>query len=335
MTYSVAVDRPLCFSPLREPKRRPALVRATRNLFVLLAMTVAGAVGASAQDTFASPSGHEFGEPSRQGLGEVFKAAKKKEFEAFMATAASRYIQHSPDLHDGWKPVCDLLAKRPEGFSSRSTDWLGPKGMLDCGNYLIMLREVNRGDGTPPSKIVDIMIFDEADKYAEHWDIRQPLSEETASGRSETDAADVFLRAPVKYTEEVEEKNKSVAVAFLKLAFHQNKLGQALDRYVSKDYVQHNPLIADGSAAVREIFEAGKLPPLQYDIQLVLAQNDIVVVYSKVEVSGKQMAVVDILRIREGVLVEHWDVLQEVPSAEKMPHTNGMFSIPGRAAQGR
>lgn len=305
---------------------------AARNLLTGFAIAALGSSQAvaqnSAQDTYVSPKGHELGQQSRQGLGEVFKAAQKKDFEAFMATAAPRYIQHSPDLPDGWKPVWDLLAKRPAGFSNKTTDWLGPHSMLDNGNYLVMLREVDRGDGTPPSKIVDIMIFDKNGKYSEHWDIRQALSKKTASGRSETDAAEIFTSNPVNYSEEIEEENKQIAAAFLDLAFNQQKLEEALDRYVSKDYVQHNPLIPDGAAPVKEAFDAGKIPPLKYDIQLMLAQDDIVVVYSKVEVMKKLMAVVDILRIRDGILVEHWDILQEVPPAEQMPHTNGMFSIP-------
>lgn len=298
------------------------------RLFVLISIAVASSSHVVAQDAYVSPSGHEFGMQSRQALHTGFEAAKKMDFEAFINVAAERYIQHSPDLPDGWKPVWDLLAKRPKGFSNKPTNWLGPKGMLDNGNYMVMLREVDRGDGTGPSKIVDIMIFDKDGKYSEHWDIRQALSEKTASGRSETAAADIFVKNPVTYTEEVEEQNKKTAVAFLQLAFNEGKIGDALDKYVSKDYVQHNPLIPDGSAPVKAIFDSGTLPPLKYDIQLVLAQNDIVVIYSKVEVSGKQMAVVDMLRVRDGILVEHWDVLQEVPAAIDMPHTNGMFSIP-------
>ena len=144
-----------------EFRRCSALKSVGRIVLVLAVIAVFGSSFAMAQeDTYVSPTGHEFGKQSRQGLGNVFKAAKKKDFKEFMATAAPRYIQHSPDLADGWKPVWDLLAERPEGFSNKPTDWLGPKGMLDNGNYLVMLREVNRGDGTPTSKIVDIMIFD-------------------------------------------------------------------------------------------------------------------------------------------------------------------------------
>lgn len=285
-----------------------------------------------AQDTYVSPHGHEARGTMMQTLGNVFKSAQQKDLNGFLATAAERYIQHSPDLADGWKPVWDLLADRPDGFSSKQMKWLGQGGLLDNGRYLIMLREVNRGDSTPPSKIVDIMKFDEQGKYAEHWDIRQGLAEKTASGRSETGAADEFVQNPVSYSPETETANKKTAAAFLEMAFNQGKLGEALEKYVSKTYVQHNPLIPDGSAPVLAIFEAGKMPPLKYDIQLIAAQSDLVVVFSKVTAADTTMAVVDILRVRDGKLVEHWDVMQPVPDAAEMPHTNGMFMRPNATA---
>lgn len=280
---------------------------------------------APAEDKYVSPQGHEARAVMQQTLGSVFMSAQKQDFAGFLSAAAERYIQHSPDLPDGWKPVWDLLAKRPEGFSSTQMKWLGPGGFLDNGQYMIMLREVNRGDGTPPSKIVDIMRFDRAGKYAEHWDIRQGLAERTASGRSETEAAEEFLNNPVNYPPEIEEANKRTVASFLDLAFNQQKVGEALDTYVSANYVQHSPAFADGTQAIRALADAGKMPSLKHDIQLIAAQNDLVVVFSKVTNNSNTLAMVDIHRVRNGKLVEHWDVIQLVPSPAEMPHTNGMF----------
>lgn len=269
--------------------------------------------------------GHEHGDVMRAALASTFKAAKTKDFEAFMAIAADPYIQHSPDLPDGWKPVWDLMGKRPANFSSKMMKWLGPDGFIDNGNFLVMLREVNRGGGEVPSKIVDVMRFDEEGKYAEHWDIRQPLSEKTVSGHNETEPAKTYLEKPVNYSVEVEEANKKIVAGFLNLAFNQGKLDEALSKYVIDSYIQHNPMIADGTAAVKEVFAAGKIPKLSYEIQTLVAQNDIVVAFSKVTSSAGVSAVVDILRVRDGKLVEHWDVVQPVPANAEMPHKNGMF----------
>ena len=274
---------------------------------------------------FVSEKGHELRNRSVTTLKQGFKAAAVKDYDDFMAVAADPYIQHSPDMKDGWKPVWDLLIDRPASFSNKQLMWLGKDGFLDNGNFLVMFREVNRGDGTGLSKIIDLMRFDEKGKYAEHWDIRQPLADKTASGHSETDTSGKFTDSPVNYSLEQEEKNKKIAVKFLNLAFNKGKLKEALDNLVDKDYIQHNPMIADGTDAVLKVFESGKIPTLCYDIKYVFAQNDIVVVYSKVTSIDGISAVVDILRIRDGKLVEHWYVLQPVPDAKDMPHKNGMF----------
>lgn len=274
---------------------------------------------------FTLDSGDEFGSRSIGTLKSAFKAAAMKDFDAFMATAADPYIQHSPDLPDGWKPVWDLLVDRPEGFSSKQMPWLGEGGFLVSGNFLVMLREVDRRDGTPPSKIIDLMKFDDEGKYAEHWDIRQAISKSTASGRSETGASDTFDNNPVNYDEKTERENAKVMVKFLNRAFNQGKLNEALDNMVDPGYIQHNPMIPDGTESVKQAFASGSIPALCYDIKYVLPQNDLVVVYSKVTSALGISAVIDIVRVRDGKLVEHWDVVQAVPAVDKMPHKNGMF----------
>lgn len=152
--------------------------------------------------------GHEFGDRSRAALHAIFKTAKAKDFKAFMNIATDPYVQHSPDMKDGWEPVWKLTTERPADFSSKQIKWLGKEGFLDNGDFLVMLREVDRADGTGPSKIVDLMRFDAGGKYAEHWDIRQPLSDKTASGHSETGTTGRFAENPVDYSEKEEEANK-------------------------------------------------------------------------------------------------------------------------------
>jgi len=257
------------------------------------------------------------------GLMGMFKGSKVNDKAMFMAAAADPYIQHSPDMADGMEPVWELLTNRPEGFTSESVAWIGDKGFLDNGSYLVMFREVDRGDGTGPSKIFDLMRFDDEGKYAEHWDMRQPLADKTVSGRSETGTAKEFTDNPVTEDLETEEANRRLVATFLNLAFNGNQLETALNLYVSPTYVQHNPQIGDGVQPVIELFNAAKNPLLCYDIKFALAQNDLVWVYSKVTSPQGVTAVVDLIRVRDGKLVEHWDVMQPVP--DTMPHDNGMF----------
>lgn len=268
--------------------------------------------GADAE--FAAATAHTQGAAMKGALMASFKAVQENDLDGFMAIAATPYIQHSPDLPDGWKPVWDLLKDRPTSFSNKQMEWLGDKGFLDNGNYLVMFRQVDRGDGTGLSKIVDVMRFDADRKYAEHWDIRQPLAAENSSGTSETEAAQRFLDTPVSYDLDTEEANKAVAVNFLNTAFNDGERDAAFEKFVDTGFVQHTPQANDDSA-----------PKRCYNIQRVVAQNDIVVVHSKVTTATGVDAIVDIMRVRDGKLVEHWDVVQPVPEATEMPHKNGMF----------
>lgn len=281
--------------------------------------------GGNSDFYFFTDKGHAAADVMRNALTQVFVTASSGDFEGFLDIATDPYIQHSPDFADGWAPVWDVITNRPAGFSSIRMDWTGPSGYLDNGNFLVMFREVNSGDGSPTRKKVDLMFFDEEGKYAEHWDIEQALSETTASGNSETGTTGIFAENPVNYSVEQEEKNKETAVRFINLAFNRGALDWALDIFVYEDYIQHNPLVANGREAVKEAFANGIIPQLSYDIKYVVAQNDLVVVYSKVTSEYGDSAVVDIFRVREGMLVEHWDVIQAVPAAEDMPHNNTMF----------
>lgn len=290
----------------------------------LIATFIAGTVAAQTceQDfEFVAPVGHDKGPSMVATLKKGLGAAAKGDFDTFMSIAADPYIQHSPDLPDGWKPVWDLTTNREANFTSKMIPWIAPGGFLDNGNYLVMFREVDHGEG--PSKKFDLMYFDEDGLYAEHWDMAQKMSETTASGRSETATAAQFTDNPVSYDLDTEEANRRLVASFLNLAFNGGQLETALNLYVSPDYVQHNPLIPDGTQPVIDAFAAGKIPSLCYDIQFVLTQNDIVWVYSKVTSAQGVSAVVDMIRVRDGKMVEHWDVVQTVP--DKMPHDNGMF----------
>ena len=295
------------------------------SLIVLISMPTQAKEVCSKDISYVSDRGHEARNRSLSTLKAGFKAGAALDFKGFMAIATDSYIQHSPDLADGWEPVWNLLTNRPEGFSSKTKDWLGPHGFLDNGNFMVMFREVDRGDGTGLSKIIDLMRFDSDGKYSEHWDIRQPLAKKTVSGHSETDAHSKFTDNPVDYSQKEEEANKKVAVNFLNTAFNGGQIEKALDQNVHEDYIQHNPMVGDGKKGILDANTSGNLPSFCYDIKYVVAQNDLVVVYSKVTSKQGISAVVDILRVRDEKLVEHWDVIESVPADKDMPHTNGMF----------
>lgn len=123
------------------------------------------------------------------------------------------------------------------------------------------------------------------------------------------------------------ETNKKNVRAFYDLAFNQKKPEEAVAKYMGPYYRQHNPMAPDGPDAfiafVREFTKA--FPSLRVDFKREIAEGDRVALHSHMvrKPDDRGLAVVDIFRLENGKVVEHWDVIQEVP--EKSANNNTMF----------
>ncbi|MBQ9413478.1 MAG: nuclear transport factor 2 family protein [Oscillospiraceae bacterium] len=109
--------------------------------------------------------------------------------------------------------------------------------------------------------------------------------------------------------------NEELIRAFYKEFFNGHDIDSAL-KYVREDYIQHNPGVGQGRAALMEGFRQKFItePTFKLEIKMVISQDDMAAVYLKnVDPEGNtKCRVVDIYRIQDGRLAEHWDVLQPV-----------------------
>ena len=99
----------------------------------------------------------------------------------------------------------------------------------------------------------------------------------------------------------------------------------AVERHFSPNYVQHNPLIPNGRDAIPALI-AGLAPAFKYEPGTIVADGDMVMIHGRYTGWGpKPMVAVDIFRISDGKLVEHWDVMQEEVPAARTASGNRMF----------
>ena len=137
------------------------------------------------------------------------------------------------------------------------------------------------------------------------------------------------MALPLQAQAGVKPRNKAerTVVGLLDTAFNQKKPKEAWARYGGPYYKQHNPTAADGKEAILGLLNAWlpTVPRLHYDIKRIVSHGDMVVVHSHVTTGpdDRGNAVVDMFRLENGKVVEHWDVGMPVP--EKAMNDNGMF----------
>ena len=123
------------------------------------------------------------------------------------------------------------------------------------------------------------------------------------------------------------EHNKQTAIAFYKRAVNDKQPADAVAKYVGSEYIQHNPDTPDGPDAFIQSMTniQTRFPETSVEIKRVIAEGGLVVIHNivKMESEDRGLAGVDIFRLREGKIVEHWDVRQPIP--ERSENDNTMF----------
>src|SRR6266700_3071208 len=122
------------------------------------------------------------------------------------------------------------------------------------------------------------------------------------------------------------EANKKTVLEFYEAGLNKKDF-EAAAKYFGPKYIQHNPGAPDGIEGFKTFvnFLKEKFPQSHSEIKKVFADGDHVIlhVHAVREPGTRGRAIVDIFRLENGKIVEHWDVAQDIP--EKMPHSNGMF----------
>jgi predicted SnoaL-like aldol condensation-catalyzing enzyme len=121
------------------------------------------------------------------------------------------------------------------------------------------------------------------------------------------------------------EKNKQLVTTGYQRIFGELDT-TAVDEFMSKDFLQHNPTIGDGPKGVKALVQmliTQGVPKQKIEFKHIIAEGDIVILHSRYGMAGKEWRFIDIYRVENNKIVEHWDAMMQMP--EKRANNNPMF----------
>jgi predicted SnoaL-like aldol condensation-catalyzing enzyme len=123
----------------------------------------------------------------------------------------------------------------------------------------------------------------------------------------------------------VQERNKALVLEAFDTLFNKRDYAVA-ERYWSPDYIQHSAHIEPGREGLFNLIK-GMPPTLQYEAGTIVADGDFVIVHGRFSEFGAPVnwIAADILRLEDGLLAEHWDVIQDEATKEQSKSGHPMF----------
>jgi predicted SnoaL-like aldol condensation-catalyzing enzyme len=124
---------------------------------------------------------------------------------------------------------------------------------------------------------------------------------------------------------ELEEKNKALVLRAFDTLFNKRDYAAA-ERFWSSKYIQHSAHIAPGREGLFDLIKS--IPPtLKYEAGSIVAEGDLMIVHGRFRGFGATVnwIAADIVRIEDGILAEHWDVIQDEVTEEQSKSGAPMF----------
>ena len=229
--------------------------------------------------------------------------------EAVNKYTGATYIQHSTGVKDGKEGFIeffkDFVKRNPKRDIQIIRGW-------EEGKYVFLHAYQNINDGQAEWVTTDFFRTDENDKILEHWDVIAPFKPQTPSGHTSVDG-------PTKVIDlDRTEENKALVRNLIEDALMPGGDPSKLPDYISTEkYIQHNAEVEDGLEHFQKLAMMPNRPLNYTEIVLMVGQGNFVATLCKANWTDDKInqdyAQVDIFRIENGKIVEHWDNVEKVP----------------------
>ncbi|MEM6578810.1 MAG: nuclear transport factor 2 family protein [Pseudomonadota bacterium] len=227
--------------------------------------------------------------------------------EAVARYTGARYTQHSTGVADG-----------PEGFISFFEPFLArnPKReikvmrALQDGRHVFVHVHQSLNDGDAQWVTTDFFDSDEAGKIIEHWDVIDADHGLNPAGRSQVDG-------PAEITDlDKTDVNKSTIRAYFDSVLIKREVARLPD-FLSDDLVQHAPQMHDGRAAFEAFYGAEDCPLSYQECFMLVGEGNFVATLSRARWEDQDLCRVDLFRLADGLIVEHWENSEPVPPRDQ------------------
>lgn len=236
--------------------------------------------------------------------------------DAARALVAPDYIQHNVAVPTGADPILGFIPALKESGIALTTH-----RVITEGEMVVLHNTYDNAQALGAETLVAFDVFRVADgQVVEHWDNLQVPPAATVSGRSMTDG-------PTEVVDlEQTAANKALVEGFVKDVLQGGAPERITDYVSTETYLQHNPMVGDGlnglGAALAAMAEAGQAMAYA-ETHIVVAEGNFVFAASEGTIGETPTAFFDLFRVENGLIVEHWDTVSEIPA--DMPHDNGKF----------
>jgi len=293
-------------------------MKKTISVFVLAGILASSSISQTKSKSESKQSTKKTSKMTNKEIVGTFLGAVMKQDTVTMGQVANAdYIQHNPFVPTGLEPFIGLLPVLKEHRTYAEN-----VRMFQDGDFVFMhnIWKNAKPFGADEMVAFDIIRVDKSGKVAEHWDAMMPQMPVNESGRTLTDGMTEIIDL-----DKTEANKTQVKALFDKLINGtQEEAGAAVMANFDPNYKQHNPKAADGLAG----FMAA-MPKEQWVFtkqHKVLGEGNFVLSISEGTHKGVHSVFYDLVRLDKGKIVEHWDVIQPIPTTG-LANNNGMFGF--------
>lgn len=244
----------------------------------------------------------------------------EKNVEKCRVFFGDKYIQHNPHVQEGPEHFLKFVAYRGKNFPNGRNNVM--LTIADEDKVMVHVHSVLT-PGEPGRNLVDTFRV-EKDKVVEHWDVIQDVDVLKFPPINDNGLFNLEGDAILKDLDKTEENRKLVTEFYY--AFGIEKDAEKCSQYLCDKYIEHNPYLQDGPEHFLRFvrFRNENYPEAKNEIKLTVAQGNLVGlhVHSVLNPGEPGRNLVDIFRVENGKIIEHWGTCQNIEVLKFPPINN-------------